>query len=473
MDKSVVKVQTGKNVVYTIKVFNEGEVDTYVNEVKDNIPEGLEFVKDSEINKTYRWEEKDGKIVTDYLSEKVNPDKKLTAFNSATGEISSQEVKVEFKVVSKETKIITNIAEITSDNGDDIDSTPDNNKPEEDDQDYDNIIPAVYDLALQKFITKLGDKDITTRIPQVSTDDNGKIIYVHSKDPLTVVNKSVVIYTIRVYNEGTVEAFVEEVKDDIPEGLVYLPDHEVNKKYGWRLCDAEGNDVEKVEDATHVRTDYLSKAKSEERKEDNQLKPYDKALGISEKNPDYRDVQVAFQIDQSKMSSLSKQIKNIAEITDDDGDDIDSTPDNDEPDEDDIDDEVVELKYFDLSLLKFVTKVIVNEDGVIKETNTGHTGLENPEPVVKVELNRNKLNKTTVTFVYTIKVTNEGEIEGYAKEIKDRIPAGLEFYSEDNPGWTILQDGIVTTDLLANTLLKPGESATVEIKLRWKKIKII
>ena len=68
------------------------------------------------------------------------------------------------------------------------------------------------------------------------------------------------------------------------------------------------------------------------------------------------------------MSSLSKQIKNIAEITDDDGDDIDSTPDNDEPDEDDIDDEVVELKYFDLSLLKFVTKVIVNEDGVIKET---------------------------------------------------------------------------------------------------------
>ena len=37
-------------------------------------------------------------------------------------------------------------------------------------------------------------------------------------------------YTIRVYNEGTVEAFVEEVKDDIPEGLVYLPEHEINKK---------------------------------------------------------------------------------------------------------------------------------------------------------------------------------------------------------------------------------------------------
>ena len=110
-----------------------------------------------------------------------------------------------------------------------------------------------------------------------------------------------------------------------------------------------------------------------------------------------------------------------------------------------------------------------NEDGVVREISTGHTGLENPEPTVKVEINKKKFNKTSVTFIYTIKVTNEGEIEGYAKEIKDRLPAGLEFYEEDNPGWKIDSDGIVTTDALANTLLKPGESATVEIALRWKR----
>ena len=56
---------------------------------------------------------------------------------------------------------------------------------------------------------------------------------------------------------------------------------------------------------------------------------------------------------------MDRIIKNIAEITDDNGDDIDSTPDNDNPDEDDIDDETIQLKYFDLSLLKYVTKVIV------------------------------------------------------------------------------------------------------------------
>ena len=469
MDKSVVKVATGNSVVYTIRVYNEGEQDAYAEEVKDNIPEGLEYIEDSEINKTYRWKVEDGKVVTDYLSKEVNPDKQIKAFDKATGEISYQEVKIEFKVVSKEAKVIKNIAEIKTDDGDDIDSTPDNNKEDEDDQDYDNIIPAVYDLALQKFITKLDDKDITSRVPLLSIDEDGKITYNHTQDPLTVANQSTVVYTIRVYNEGTIEAYVEEIKDNIPEGLVFLPDNEINQKYGWNLYDENGKETDNVDEAKYVRTDYLSEAKSAERGENNQLKPFDKALGITDSNPDYRDVQVAFKVDQSKMSTMERRIKNIAEITADNGDDIDSTPDNDNPDEDDQDDEEIELKYFDLSLLKYVTKVVVNEDGVVKEIETGHTGAENPEPAVKVEINRKKLDKTAVTFIYTIKVTNEGEIEGYAKEVKDRIPEGLEFYTEDNPQWKILEDGIVTTDALADTLLKPGESATVEIALRWKR----
>lgn len=467
MDKSVVKVKPDSKVIYTIRVYNEGEIDAYVEEIRDNLPEGLEYLEDSEINKQYRWKLENGEVRTDYLSKEVNPDKIIKAFDKETGTINYQEVKIEFKVISDEAKVIKNIAEITEDDGDDRDSTPDNDVDDEDDQDYDNVIPAVYDLALQKFITKLDEKDITSRYPMLSVDEDGKIVYNHTREPLIVVNQSVIVYTIRTYNEGTVEAYVEEVKDNIPDGLVFLPDHEVNKKYGWKLYDKDGNETEEVGDAKYVRTTYLSKAESEARGENNQLKPFDKALGITNENPDYRDVQVAFKVDQSKLGSLDSKIKNIAEITGDDGEDIDSTPDNDNPDEDDIDYEEVELKYFDLALLKYVTKVIVNEDGIVKEIETGHTGLENPEPVVKVELNRKKLNKTNVTFVYTIKITNEGEIEGYAKEIKDRIPEGLAFYEEDNPGWKIVEDGIVTTDGLANTLLKPGESATVEIALRW------
>ena len=97
--------------------------------------------------------------------------------------------------------------------------------------------------------------------------------------------------------------------------------------------------------------------------------------------------------------------------------------------------------------------------------------IENRDTLDKLasELNKKKLAKTEVKYVYTIKITNEGEIEGYAKEIKDRIPDGLAFYEEDNTeyNWKVLEEGIVTTDYLKDTLLKPGESATVPIVLRW------
>lgn len=98
----------------------------------------------------------------------------------------------------------------------------------------------------------------------------------------------------------------------------------------------------------------------------------------------------------------------------------------------------------------------------------GHTGNENPEPVVKVDLKTKDIKKLTVKFRYKIKVTNEGEIEGYVKEVKDYIPDGLKFVASDNPKWTQISEKVVVTDQLKDRLLKPGESATVEILLTWE-----
>ena len=78
------------------------------------------------------------------------------------------------------------------------------------------------------------------------------------------------------------------------------------------------------------------------------------------------------------------------------------------------------------------------------------------------------MSKTSVKFAYNIKVTNEGEVPGYAYEIKDYIPNGLEFDQEENPDWKLTDDGNVVTEKLKNTLLNPGESATVGIILTWK-----
>ena len=87
--------------------------------------------------------------------------------------------------------------------------------------------------------------------------------------------------------------------------------------------------------------------------------------------------------------------------------------------------------------------------------------------MAKVDLVSSQLKKTTVKFVYCIRVVNEGQVAGYATEIKDYVPSGLKFVADDNPDWTLQKDGTATTDKLKDTLLEPGQSAVVEITLTW------
>ena len=66
---------------------------------------------------------------------------------------------------------------------------------------------------------------------------------------------------------------------------------------------------------------------------------------------------------------------------------------------------------------------------------------------------------------YTLIVTNEGGVEGYAKKIADYIPTELKFNSELNKDWYEGPNGTVYNSSLANTIIKPGESKTVTLIL--------
>ncbi len=496
--KEPVLVQTNNIVTYTLRIFNEGDTDGYAKEITDNLPQGLQFLPEHETNKNYRWImiDKEGnkttditkatKITTDYLSkeqEKEEGQNLIKAYNKEAGITQDnpdyKDVKVAFKVVEPNTsdRILTNTAEISEDSDkegkpvDDIDSTPDNNEPNEDDIDEEHVKLIYFDLALRKFITKVNNLDINNRVPNLSLDEKGNIKYTHTKEPVQVEQKDIVTYTLRIYNEGKIDGYAKEVTDNIPEGLEFLPEHETNQNYRWIMIDKEGNKTTDITKATKITTDYLSKEQEKEEGQ-NLIKAFDKKAGITDKNPDYKDVKVAFRVIEPNTSD--RIIINTAEISKDSDkegkpvDDVDSTPGNEEPNEDDIDIEKVKVKYFDLALKKWVSNVIIIEDGKQTTTNTGHTGDENPEPVVKVDLKSKQLNKVTVKFGYKIKVTNEGQIEGYAKEVKDYIPDGLKFVQEDNPKWAMINEKEVVTQQLQNTLLKPGESATVDILLTWE-----
>lgn len=489
--KEPIEVESTDIVEYTIRIYNEGDISGYAKEVKDDIPEGLEFLPDNSTNKEYRWVmlDKDGNkttdvskakyITTDYLSkeqEKTEGSNLIKAFNIENMiEPYYKDVKVAFKVVASNTYkgIITNVAEISDDSDaegkevEDRDSTPNNNDFKEDDIDVEHIKLSYFDLALRKFITKVNDAEITNRVPKFKIDENGNYVYEHTKEPVEVENGNIITYTLRVFNEGTKDGYAKEIKDDLPEGLEFLPENETNKTYRWVMLDKEGKETTNIEDAVSIKTDYLSK-EQEKTEGSNLIKAFDSE---NMKEPDHKDVKIAFKV--TEPSTSDRILINKAQISDDsdkDGKDvidIDSTPDKWIEGEDDQDIEKVKVKYFDLALRKWVTQAIVIDNGKETVVETGHKPEDDPEEVVKVEIKESRLNKVVVKFRYSIRVYNEGEIAGYAKEVKDYIPEGLKFVQADNPEWKQLETGEVVTDQLKDTLLQPGEYADVEILLTW------
>ena len=497
--KEPVEVSVGDIVTYTLQVYNEGTVSGYASLIKDDIPEGLEFVPyvdgDGSINDIYKWKMVDENnqevtdpskakyVISDYLSkanEKTDEANLIKAFDPDTMDtLDSKYVKIAFKVICKQDypKIIENQAQIaddTDENGKpvtDRDSTP-NEWKGEDDEDVEYVKVTYMDLALRKFITKVNKDDVTSRIPQVDAtalikETGTTATYNHPKDPVLVHTTDVVTYTLRVYNEGSKDGYATEIKDDIPQGLEYLPNNETNIEYEWKLVDENDNEVTDVSKAKYVVTNYLAKS-NETNERQNLIKAFDKD---TMETPDYKDVKIAFKV--TEPTTSDRVLVNYAQIskqTDKKGidrPDRDSTPNKWIDGEDDQDIEKVRVQYFDLALRKWVTKAIVTQNGKTEVTPTGHHAEDNPEEVVKVDLRKSKINSVVVKFEYQIRVTNEGEIAGYAKEIKDRIPQGLKFDKADNPNWVEIEDGVITTDELQNTLLQPGESAEVTVVLTW------
>ncbi len=526
--KEPVKVEKNDIVVYMLRVYNEGDMDGYASEIKDHLPTNLEFVN-GDFNRKYGWKvSKDGRtVVTTYLKDsKIN---KISKNSDEKIVLSYKEVPIMCKVkdTAKTDEKITNIADITEYRDEDkkivtdrdsqsnnVELPKDEDLPsykdeeegdyipgQEDDDDFEKVIipektiipEEVFDLSLRKFIIavsedqKIEDKDYLKnedgsyrREPVVDTsklntkNEKGELIttaiYNHTKEPVFVKQNNIVIYMLRVYNEGEIDGYASEIKDHLPTYLEYV-NGDFNKKYGWKVSN----------DGRTVTTRYLEDSK------------ITKAT-INEEGKielDYKEVPIMCKVKDTITEST--KITNIADITEykdenkEDVTDRDSQHNNvvlpedkDLPSykddkkgdyipgqQDDDDFEKLVTKTFDLSLRKWVTQAIIIENDKQTIKNTGHKPYDDPEQIVKIELHRKKLNEVTVKFKYSIRVTNEGDVEGCAKEIKDYIPQGLKFIATDNPGWKDEGNNVISTRMLESQLLQPGEYADVEVLLTW------
>ncbi len=116
---------------------------------------------------------------------------------------------------------------------------------------------------------------------------------------------------------------------------------------------------------------------------------------------------------------------------------------------------------FDLQLEKSVTKIITQTS-----QKTESHDYENAK-LAKTEIASKYVSGATVHIVYEMKVSNVGDVAGFAKKIVDYMPEGMVFNSalEDNKGWYTGTDGNLYYTGLADTELKSGESRTIKLVL--------
>lgn len=435
--KNPLEVEKNSIVRYTIRVYNEGDIDGYAKEVTDNLPEALEFIEDSEINKKYGWKvdpTNKKKIRTNYLSkeegEKNGRDNLLKAYNINNNSLDYRDLEIETRVNLKD-------EETTNTNNNTNTNEEDNKNKDKNTKNENNNISNIFNA-----------NEITSNnveVPAKKNNFNSSII--ENEELMTEIIGDTKTYKV-----------VDEEKDK---------NEAENKKQNI----AEEDSLENIKSLTPVDGKKLQK-ENEENKEQN--------IKIEANSKENLEI--------VKLEN-ENSLRNIAEITEDEDEfgneieDRDSDPKRKtyekNPEgrwEDDEDFEKLKLKekpkpkIFDLALIKLITSYELNDGTNSVKQETGHTReTNNPEPVVKIDLNQFKIENTEIKYNYTIEITNEGELEGFATEITDYIPHGLKFVKEDNPDWYEKGNGMIGTRKLENTLLKPGQSAQVTVTLRWDK----
>ena len=124
----------------------------------------------------------------------------------------------------------------------------------------------------------------------------------------------------------------------------------------------------------------------------------------------------------------------------------------------DIDIGMYEAEKFDLRLDKYISKVTLSTPTIGTRVDE-HNNLQ----VAQVEVLGQNLGKSTAVVEYTIRVTNEGSVSGYVRNIVDYLPDEFTFSTELNSDWYLSDNGNIYNASLENTRIEPGE--TKDIKL--------
>ena len=332
-----------------------------------------------------------------------------------------------------------------------------------------------FDLALRKYITKVNGKDLTgvaSRVPNIdkSTLTSGTTAtYKHKKDPVVVTTGSTVTYKLTVYNEGQKAGRATKIVDQLPTGLKMKTTGTVTSSKGNSYTVAYDETANKATFTTAGTKDLAAYSGSTLDSDTIEIECTVTATATATAN-------TSSAIVLTNVAWISEEYDSVDKITitNQKGKDRDSEPstvpnknkDNmsdytgnnnksdlsdssyyykGQQDDDDFEKLVLKPKTFDLRLIKRIVEV---------------NGTKVPERLLSVDVT--KLANGTATTAdyerdkdpvsvkngdivkYTLRVYNEGEIDGYASEISEDIPEGLEFMWSENKGNELDADTTLT-----------------------------
>ena len=372
---------------------------------------------------------------------------------------------------------------------------------EQDDDDFEKLVlePETFDLKLIKNIVKINEKSVTERLKgidvsklNVSSNSETTAEYDMDKNPISVAKGDIVTYRLRVYNEGTLDGYASEITEDIPEGLefIFVPEgtqatdaekaaSDFNMENGWSYVDSTDEGLRKIRTTKLALYPEINGQPDKTAHTDNLIKAFGKNDGTKTADDlSSKEIFVKMKVVSDNITGIT--IRNeacISKDSDKDGNEIDDRDsDTDEwvKYEDDEDYDNIILKPFDLALRKFIIAVsddkTIQNSEYLKDSNGNYTRAPKVD-TTKLNTMDSTTGKliTTATYnhtkepvevkkgdivVYMLRVYNEGEVDGYAAEIKDHLPSNLEFVDGDynkQYGWTISEDGrTVTTKYLEN-----------------------
>lgn len=425
-------VRTGDTVVYTIRIYNQGNIDGYAEKIMDSNPDGLEFLPDNEINKKFGWEKgEDGKIYTSFLSkengEKLKEEIAKQESNKKDEEANSQEV----TNASNEETTSQGTTNNTSNEGTNTQETTNNTSNDE--------------TNTQETANNTSNEETTS---QEATNTSNEETESDMEEKL--FNE--------MYKDGTMLKKHDEYTQHIGKNFE-------NGEYKPNSC--EKCDYKDIQIAFKVGKTVKENKESITR-----------IINLAE-------------IVEDRTSVTEKNIVDgeVKEVVIEDLPDIDSTPNNYIGDfeegrtrEDDEDIAVIVPEIFDLALQKWITSYEITVDGqtsTVETTQNYDSTIDEKtgSKLVKIDLDAKKLDSTIIKVKYGIRVVNEGTIPGYVKELTDYIPVGTEFFAEDNKNevgkayWVVSGEGTIATSEAyedkMNTLMQPGDSQIFYVTLRW------